>query len=190
MAIVIDLAGMTSALGISLASANASARVLYTMGRDRVISHWFAVTHRQFSTPHHATLVLAAMSTVLLCGLGLAVNPYPTGFSYLVAAADVLGLTLYVSINIAWVRMWWKDEQHFQMGWLRGVVPSLLGALVMLVPLLSTVYPIPAWPLNLVLYLTFAYIAVGLWLAWRLKRNHPDLLARAGQAMSAGELPK
>ncbi len=187
MAVAVELAGMASALGIALASANASARVIYTMGRDHVISSWFAAAHKRFSTPHHAMLVMAGVSGLLIVALGLFVKPYPEGFSYLVAAADVLGLTLYVSVNLAWVKMWWKDSQHYHMGWVVGILPSLLGALVMAIPLASTIFPMPPWPVNLFLYLTFAYIAWGLLTAWRLKIKHPERLAQAGRSLSSND---
>ncbi len=187
MAYAVEIAGMTSALGISLASANASARVVYTMGRDEVLSSWFAQVHKRYATPRNAMVVMAAVSAVLLTAVGFAVHPYPEGFSDLVASADVLGLALYVSVNIAWVRMWWRDRDHFHMGWVSGTVPSLLGAVVMAIPLISTVYPIPPWPVNLFLYLTFAYVALGVFLALRLKVRHPDRLAKAGRAMTVEE---
>ncbi len=187
MAVAVEVAGMASALGIALASANASARVIYTMGQDHVISSWFAAAHKRFSTPHHAMLVMAGVSALLIVALGLFVKPYPEGFSYLVAAADVLGLTLYVSVNLAWVKMWWKDSQHYHMGWVVGILPSLLGALVMAIPLASTIFPMPPWPVNLFLYLTFAYIAWGLVTAWRLKIKHPDRLAQAGRSLSSND---
>ena len=187
MALLVDLAAMASALGISLASANASARVLYKMGSDQVVSRWFAATHKRYATPHHATLFMAALGVLIIVGLGTVANPYPEGFSYLVAAADVLGLTLYVSVNLAWVRVWWKDQQHHQMGVLVGVVPSILGAVVMLIPLVSTIYPIPMWPLDLALYLTFAYVAVGLVIAFILKVKYPQRLAQAGQVFAAND---
>ncbi|OPG15504.1 hypothetical protein B2M26_10480 [Ferroacidibacillus organovorans] len=188
MALLVDFAGMTSALGVSLASANASVRVIYSMGRDGVLPSWFSAVHHKYFTPHHAAIVLSVLSALLLLCLGLVASPYPMGFSYLVAAADVLGLTLYVSVNLAWMRMWWKDEQHYKMSWLIGVIPSLLGVIVMGIPLLTTIYPIPAWPLNLVLYLTFIYIAIGIVLGFVTKKRDSNRLEHVDQALSVKEM--
>ncbi|MDP9728835.1 APC family permease [Alicyclobacillus tolerans] len=187
MALVVDFAGMISALGISLASANASARVLFTMGRDGVIPRWFSHLHQRFGTPHHAALMLTGVSTLLLFVVSFAKSPYPAGFSYLVEASDILGLSLYVLINIAWIRLWKKDQHHFHMGWLVGTLPSALGAIVMFIPLVSTIYPIPAWPLNLVLYLTALFVLTGVIVALWLKKNRPETLTQAGQASVSSE---
>ncbi|AUW93863.1 hypothetical protein BXT84_07825 [Sulfobacillus thermotolerans] len=187
MALAVELAGMASALGIALASATASARVIYTMGRDGVIPRWFATVHHRFGTPFHAMAGLALFSGFLLTIMAVSVKPYPQGFSDLVAAADVLGLTLYILVNLAWVTMWFKHPEHYHMSWLVGIVPSLLGALVMAIPLVSTIVPIPPWPLNLFLYLTFAYIAWGLVTAWLLKRRNPARLDQVGRGLTINE---
>lgn len=187
MAYVIEFAGMVSALGVSLASANASARVLYTMGRDRVLPRWIEAIHPHFQTPYRAAYLMAVLSALLLIGVALLTTPYPQGFSALVAAADVLGLTLYVSVNIAWVRMWWKEPAHYHIHWIRGIVPSLLGAVVMVIPLVSTIFPMPAWPVNVVLYCTFAYVLLGWGVGLFLKAKRPYVLDRAGEPIGTEE---
>lgn len=185
MAYVIEIAAMVSALGVALASANATARVLYKMGKDRVLPGWLEAIHRDYQTPYRAAYLMAALSLVLLGGVALLTTPYPQGFSALVAAADVLGLSLYVSVNIAWVRMWWKDPDHYHLHWLTGVVPSLLGAIVMVIPLVSTIVPMPAWPINVVLYATFAYVLVGWGVGLFLKAKQPHTLDQSGQSLEA-----
>jgi amino acid transporter len=187
MAIVIDGAGMVSSFGVSLAASNAGSRVLYAMGRDGVVFSWLGRLHRRYATPSAAMLLLAAFTAALVFGLGLPVGPYPTAFSYIGVPTGLFALTLYVLANVGWIRMWWRHPGHFGMVWGVAVIPPILGAVIMFVPLVTSVVPIPKWPYNLFTYVAFAYAASGILLGWRLKRRDAVRFAQLGQVFSAAD---
>lgn len=175
MGAAVNLAGMISAFGIALASSNASARVMYAMGREGVIYSWIGRLHKKYATPSYATWLIFSVSVVLVLVFGLFMRPYPNGFSAIAAGADLLGLSLYILINIGWIRLWMRERNHFHIGFIRGVIPSVLGAIIMFIPLVASVVPMPAWPLNLVIYVTIAYALVGIIIGWRAKDVPPML---------------
>ena len=74
----------------------AGSRVLFALGRGRIIPAWFGVTHPRFGTPHHAVLFTGAL-TLLAPLMGRdALIPFVNAGSLLIAAA-FLGVTLSVA---------------------------------------------------------------------------------------------
>jgi hypothetical protein len=58
----------------------------------------------------------------------------------------------------------------------RHVVVALVGAALMLFVVIGSVYPVPAYPYNILPYLFFAYMTVGaIWFAM-LKAKSPQTL--------------
>jgi hypothetical protein len=59
----------------------------------------------------------------------------------------------------------------------RHVLLAVLGTALMVFVIVGSVYPVPAYPYNILPYLFFAYLAVGgAWFAV-LKRRAPEILA-------------
>ncbi|MCY0891984.1 MAG: APC family permease [Acidibacillus sp.] len=185
MVIAIDVAGMVSSFGVSLAASNAGSRIMYAMGRDKVIFPWFGQLHPRFDTPRNAMWTLTLATAALVLGLGIPANPYPVAFSYITAAAGLVALSIYVLANIGWMRLWWKEQNHFEMGWMKALVPPSLGALIMFVPLVTSLVPIPSWPFNLITYLTILYAVIGVMIAWHIKLKDPDQFSQLGHMFSS-----
>lgn len=185
MVIAIDVAGMVSSFGVSLAASNAGSRIMYAMGRDKVIFPWFGQLHPRFDTPRNAMWTLTFATAALVLGLGIPANPYPVAFSYITAAAGLVALSIYVLANIGWMRLWWKEQNHFEMGWMKALVPPSLGALIMFVPLVTSLVPIPSWPFNLITYLTILYAVIGVMIAWHIKLKDPDQFSQLGYMFSS-----
>ena len=72
-AVILDIGIATSFFACALASVNALVRVLFTLGRERVVPEAFGRTHRRFHTPAVATVWAMAIVTLgplvfLWCG--------------------------------------------------------------------------------------------------------------------------
>jgi amino acid transporter len=157
--IPIDLGALLSFFSLALSCMNAGARVVYQMGRQGFFHKATGTTHATNETPHVAITVYAllefAIPTFILQFKGLAVTDVFNDAGTF-GAFGFLGSYIFVSLAAP---MYLK-----KIGELRPADIALsVGALVLLlVPVVGSVYPVPAPPVNLFPYIFALYILIGL----------------------------
>jgi hypothetical protein len=62
------------------------------------------------------------------------------------------------------------------------VVVPIVAALLFCIPLVGTFYPVPASPYDILPYITFGWMALGIVIVVVLRRKRPDLLAAIGRS--------
>jgi putrescine importer len=119
--ILVDITGMTASLGVYVAAIVGVGRVLYAMGRDRVLPRSLGRLHAKHQTPWNALHVLffLAVATNLIGGAILGTY----NFLLWVGNATVwFALITYMFVNLANILLHRRD----QFNWLsNGVVPVL-----------------------------------------------------------------
>jgi amino acid transporter len=159
---LIDLGVTASFFAVVIASINAAARVLYTMGEEGVLPAALGRAHRRHQTPHVAiwliSPVVAAVPIIMVAAGTSALNVYAyTGtigtFGYMLAYL-LMALSLPVFLR--------RREE------LRGISVAL--AVVVVVALLYVFYknviPVPPTPYNLLPWVFLGALLLGL--AWYL----------------------
>ncbi|MDQ0227342.1 APC family permease [Metabacillus niabensis] len=184
--IAVDLAGIVSAFAISLALNNATVRVIYAMGRENVLPKKLGKTHERFSTPIHAINAVGIFATLIALTIGFIFGPYPVGYGVLGSFATLPILLLYVLASVSLMCFVRKNHPLEFSWWSHGIAP-LIGALLMLLPIYGSIFPIPPWPYNLILLLVFIYILVGIFIGLVLNRKTKSLLNNVGKAISSEE---
>jgi len=184
--IAVDIAGIVSAFAISLALNNATVRVIYAMGRENVLPKKLGKTHERFSTPIHAINAVGIFATVIALTIGFIFGPYPIGYGVLGSFATLPILLLYVLASVSLTCFVRKNHPHEFSWWSHGISP-LIGALVMLLPIYGSIFPIPAWPYNLILLLVFIYILVGIFIGLVLNRKTKNILNSVGKVIGSEE---
>ncbi|MEI7780192.1 MAG: APC family permease, partial [Actinomycetes bacterium] len=121
-------------LGGTLASLQAaivsSSRIAYSMGRERVIPHWFAHTSPKWLTPINATVLFGLLNVLFLLG-ALSVDTIGNALSDIVSTLGLFAATFYFLTATA--ALWYyrkvitRSATDFVLG---GVLP-LIGALFM-----------------------------------------------------------
>ncbi len=168
---VVYLAAMISAFACALASINAGARMIYSMGRYQFLHRTLGRVHRRHETPHAAVIVSAFVVLVLfLCLLGQgflnAYNETGTICSY--------GFVLvYLGVAVAAA----VDLQRAGALKVRHVAASGVGAALMLFVIYSSVVPYPAAPDEYLPEIFAGYVLAGLGWFWFLKLRSPAVLA-------------
>lgn len=179
--LLIALAGISSILAVSINVHNAISRVIYVMGREKIISPSLAKIHPKYHTPTNAVLVQAILSLILMLALGLTVGPSNT-YGYLGALLTLGIIPVYMLAAFGFVRY------QKQQGILRnnpvkyGVLP-VLAAMIMLVPLAGSLYPIPPEPYSYLPYIVLAYLVAGYVVIRKLGQD-PKRLERVGMILS------
>ncbi|SDX83255.1 Amino acid transporter [Modestobacter sp. DSM 44400] len=159
---LIDLGVTASFFAVVIASINAAARVLYTMGEERVLPPALGRAHPRHKTPHVAiwliTPVVAAVPVIMFATGTSAFNIYAyTGtlgtFGYMLAY-----LLMAVALP-AFLRR--RDE-------LKGasVVLAVIVVLALLYVFYKNVIPVPPSPYNLLPWIFLGALLLGL--AWYL----------------------
>lgn len=153
-AVAVDVGTTISAFACVLGSLNASGRVLFALTRDGTVGTGLSETHQVHRTPYKAIFLVSAVSFVIISAM---YNVGPSNIYGEVATLGTLMLLVgYVLINISAIR-YFRD----QFSWLRHRIIPALGALAMFWPIYSSVYPIPAYPYNLLPYIALVWGLIG-----------------------------
>jgi len=168
---IVYLAAMISVFACSLASINAAARLLFSMGKYRFLHRSMGLVHDTHRTPHRA---------VLFCGAGVAlicVGLLPAGLLDAFGWSGTLASFGFVVVYLMLCIVAPLDlKKSGEMRWAH-VALAAAGAALMVFVIVGSVYPVPEYPYNVLPYIFFAYLAAGgLWFA-RLKATSPQTLA-------------
>jgi amino acid transporter len=169
--VVVYFAAMISVFACCLASINAAARLLFSMGKYQFLHRSMGLVHDTHRTPHRAILLCGG----LLAAICVALLPagFLDAFGYAGTFASFGFVVVYFALCIV-APMDLKKSREMKPF---HVVLGMLGAALMSFVVFGSVYPVPKYPYNLLPYIFFAYMAVGaVWFAV-LKGKSPQTLA-------------
>lgn len=169
--VIVYLAAMISVFACCLASINAAARLLFSMGKYRFLHRSMGLVHAAHRTPHRAILLCGTV----VAGIGLAMMPFGLldAFGYTGTLASFGFVVVYLALCIVAPLDLRKSGEMRA----RHVLLAALGAALMVFVIIGSVYPAPAHPYDLLPYGFFGYMAAGAaWFA-SLRRTSPQVLA-------------
>jgi amino acid transporter len=192
LGIFINIGVLLSFFSCTLACINSTARIVFSMSRHGLFFDALGEAHEKNETPYVA-VGLSALVTFLI----------PASFYLLsgVSAFDSQGyfgtlstfgfLVIYILISIA-APLYLKDIGKLDKA---AVLYAVLGTGFMILPILgmigipgSALFPPPAFPNNLLVWLFLAYMAIGLvWLHFQ-KVRHPKMMPAMRGAIEDVEL--
>ncbi len=169
--VVVYFAAMISVFACSLASITAAARLLFSMGKYRFLHRSMGLVHDTHRTPHRAILLCGALLAIICVGM------LPAGlldaFGYAGTFASFGFVVVYFALCVVAPLDLRKSGEMRP----RHVLLGAAGAALMLFVVIGSVYPVPAYPYNLLPYVFFAYMLMGAsWFAL-LKAKSPQTLA-------------
>jgi amino acid transporter len=177
------LALINSAIGVGLACTNSASRVMYTMGQAGTLPARFGRIDPVHQTPAFAIAVVQIVGIVAVLLIGLLLQPsYIFGLLETVATLAVIGI--YCTANLALTSYMRREHAEDFNVWYHVVSPWI-GTLALLPVLFVTIYPVPAWPYNLVPYIFLAALMAGFIYMQRLESRSPGAL-RKGATMMVG----
>ncbi|MUL82540.1 MULTISPECIES: APC family permease [unclassified Mycolicibacterium] len=181
---VVVLATLSSILAFSQTAFIAGARVLYTLGRERVLPQRLGeVSSRQ--TPAVAIAVMGVISMALGVPLAFLVGPFNVWgyFGFLISIAFLVS---YIVTNFGLIRYMLRiGEFH----WFRHGVLGLIGSLVFLYPLYKTVWPLQSGIYGALPFVYLAWIALGVGLLVHTLRRRPEVMDRIGSSLAESDHP-
>ena len=170
-ATIVYCGAMISVFACTLASVNAAARLLFSMGKYQFLHRSMGLVHDTHRTPHRAILICG----LLLAGVCLLMLPvgYLNAFGYAGTIASFGFVVVYLALCIV-APLDLKKSGEMRP---RHIVNGAVGTVLMLFVMIGSVYPVPEYPFNVLPYLFFVYMAVGAgWFAF-LRWRSPQVLA-------------
>ena len=172
-----------SSFACALASLNAFSRMLYSLGRYRFLHHSMGRVHLRHQTPHLA-LGCGATLNFLLCA-AFSRNAELDTFGWYGTLASYGFIIVYLLCSMS-APVYLRKTGELTAG---TVAFGAIGAVLMLLALLGSLYPVPAYPLNLLPYVFVVYMSVGA--AWFLvlRQTSPSTLLHVEHDLEIAEIP-
>jgi amino acid transporter len=193
LAWLVALTVLNSQFANLLSGSNAAVRMLYAMGRERMLPQRLGETNAAGS-PVAAWTTYLALTVLITFGLGAAMGPLGV-YSFM---GGVLGLgiiLIYIAMSLGLVRYAWTHERASFSPVRHAVVP-IVSSLLLLLPIYGLLWPRPDWPYNLIPYIVVAWIIGGFVFFRRLAAQSPERVEGMGRvwvedeedaALGAGE---
>jgi amino acid transporter len=181
---IVALTVLNSQFANLLSGSNAAVRMLYAMGRERMLPHRLGHTNA-VGSPVSAWMTYLAITVVITFGLGAAMGPLGV-YSFM---GSILGLgiiLIYIAMSLGLVRYVWTHERASFSPFRHAAVP-IVSSLLLLLPIYGLLFPRPDWPYNLVPYIVVAWILAGIVFFRRLATQAPERLRGMGRVWADDE---
>jgi amino acid transporter len=160
-----------SSYACALASLNAFGRILFSLGRYQFVHSSMGIVHSTRKTPFFA-LSVGAVLNFLVCAV-FAGNSETNTFGWYGTLASYGFIIVYFLCSIS-APVLLKRTGELMTG---DIIIGGLGALLMFLSLVGSVYPVPSAPYNYFPYAFGIYMLIGLAWFWTIKIRAPQVLA-------------
>jgi amino acid transporter len=175
---VIALTVLNSQFANLLSGSNAAVRMLYAMGRERMLPHRLGKTNATGS-PVAAWIAYLALTVLITFGLGAAMGPL--GVYAFMGTILGLGIILvYIAMSLGLVRYAWRHERASFSPYRHAAVP-IVSSLLLLLPIYGLLWPRPDWPYDLVPYIVVAWIITGVGVFQWMAAHRPERVEGMGR---------
>jgi amino acid transporter len=165
LGVVISLGAMLSFFALALSCMNAGARLVFTMGRYGIFPPALGTSHKHHLTPHLAITVFAILQFAIPTAFTLASYGSLGGWHMEpIDAFNCAGLfgalgfcAAYVLISVA-TPCYLKQLGELTPG---RVAISVIALVLLIVPIIGTVWPVPPAPMDTFPYVFAAYVLAG-----------------------------
>ncbi|MGH9294221.1 MAG: hypothetical protein ACRD0B_02720, partial [Acidimicrobiales bacterium] len=145
-------------------------------------------------TPINATATIAVIATIAAAVVGFNFGQADLGGDaftnyFLFATIGTLAVVLvYIGLCLGGIGYFRKTSRRFNP--LTHVLIPLIGAGIFGIALYGSIWPLPPTPIDTAIYITAAWLVVGLIVLWVISVRRPDSIARIGSILGeeGGEL--
>lgn len=179
MGVLISIGAMISFFALALSCMNAGARVLFTMGRYGIFPLSVGSSHKHNLTPHVAITSFAAIqflipTTFILLSYaavgGWQMAPFDAfNDAGLFGAMGFCGAYVLISLATPFYLKKIGELKPY------NIAVAVIALALLAVPIVGTVYPVPAAPLNYFPYIFLAYVVAGVILVSVRSRSHSEI---------------
>ena len=181
---LVYIGAAVSSFACALASLNAFGRMMYSLGRYEFLHSAFGRVHTKYQTPFIALAIGAVLNFVLVSAFSGAGGEIDA-FGWYGTLASFGFIIVYFLCSIASPMFLRQRNELTPVALVFGV----LGAVLMALSLLGSLYPLPAYPLNLLPLIFLAYMVIGaVWFFW-LRNVKPASLLQIEHDLEIADIP-
>jgi amino acid transporter len=183
MGVIISFGAMISFFALALSCLNSGSRILFSMGRYGLFPISVGSSHKMNLTPHVAITSFAVLQFLiptiflLITYTGnTAANALQIGIPYdefndagLFGAMGFCGAYVLISLATPFYLKKIGELKFYH------VLLSVVALLLLIVPIVGTVYPAPPYPLNYFAYIFGAYVVGGIILVFVRSRSKSEM---------------
>lgn len=175
---IIDLAAITGLFSCFLAIHNTTIRIIFSMGRDRVLPGIFGRVHARWFSPYTAIFAQTIFTLVVGFAVGIWLGPGATGaYGFTGSIGTVAIVIVYMLCDIALIRYFFSLPER---NWFFHIVVPILGVAALAYPLWSVAQPGQSYPYNLVPYIAIGWIVLGAIVYFYFRARSPEKLTKLG----------
>ncbi len=179
---IIDLAAIAGIFSCLLAIHNTTTRIIFSMGRDRVLPYVLGRVHPRWFSPYTAIFAQTMFTLVIGFAAGIWLGPGATGaYGFTGAIGTVAIVIVYMLSNIALIRYYFTLPER---NLLLHIVIPILGVAALAYPLWAVAQPGQAYPYNLVPYIVIAWLIIGLVTYLYFRARAPEKLSAVGSFLA------
>lgn len=165
-----------SFFAVVVAPLNVVGRIIYVMGKEGVVNESFGRTHDRHLTPHRVLLV-AGPAAILLDIIMLAGGVAPMDITVWVDTFGTYGyMVAYSLVAIACVIYTRREKIPNLLVWMAAIV----AVLSMIYVFIANVYPVPAYPLNVIPYIFLVVMLAAIGWYIYLAKKFPQVIVNIG----------
>ena len=161
MAALIDFATAISSVASFMGIMNAGAYMLYALGHDHYLPKALGRFDKRLEIPLVALTTIAILYAAEYLALGLPFNNN-FAFSAYMGVAGLSFLLVYLLVCAGIIVYLYKKRHEVSHSIIKGIVIPVLGIMALCFPLVSNLYPVPPFPMNIIPYLIMIYVLIGL----------------------------
>jgi amino acid transporter len=179
LGVLISIGAMISFFALALSCLNAGARVLFTMGRYGIFPISIGSSHKQNLTPHVAISLFSLLQ--FLIPTAFILLSYAAVGGWQMAPLDAFndaGLFGAMGFCGAYVLISLATPFYLKkIGELKGhhIAIAVISLALLTVPIVGTVYPTPAYPMNYFAFIFMAYLVGGVVLVSMRSRTKVEI---------------
>jgi amino acid transporter len=179
---IVDLCALAGLFSCLLAIHNTTIRIIFSMGRDKVLPGWLGKVHSRWFSPYTAIIAQTIFTVVLGFAIGLWLGPGATGaYGFTGAIGTVAIVIVYMMCNIALIRYFFRLPER---NWLLHIVIPILGVAALAYPLWAVAQPGQTYPYNLVPYIVIAWVILGVITFVYFRVKAPEKLTALGSFLA------
>jgi amino acid transporter len=183
----IELAAVAGIFSCLLAIHNTTVRVMFSMGRDRVLPSTLGRVHARWFSPYRAIVAQTGFTVAVGLGTGAWLGPGATGaYGFTGAIGTVAIVIVYLASNVALIRYFWRSPER---NILTHVIVPLLGVVALAYPLYAVVKPGQAYPYSYVPWVVLVWLVLGTGLYGYYRARSPEKIAAIGTFVAEDDLP-
>jgi amino acid transporter len=174
----IELAAIAGLFSCFMAIHNTTVRVMFSMGRDRILPSSIGAVHQGWYSPYGAIFAQTIFTVAVGLACGSWLGPGASGcYGWTGTIGTVAIVLVYCGANFALIRYFWKRPDR---NVVRHIILPLLGVAALAYPLWSVAKPGQSYPFNLVPWIVLGWIVAGFILLMVYKARSPEKIVALG----------